>query len=142
MLPHSGHFFMKAILKRFRVYFGSVYKLYGFINLSVLSVGKNRRIPYSTRTPLTMPSWLGRFVILTLPLSVWTIVPLLRIFCLARNLFAGVSRTFFISSFWTLFPARTFTILALSKNVFLCPPIILCIFFFCLPSATWRLCPG
>ncbi len=59
-------------------------------------------------------------------------------FCLAKNLFEGVSKTFFISIF---FP-DTFTNFPLSITVFLLPPLVLKDFLLFSPSFTILPCPG
>src|SRR3989344_4544986 len=84
------------------------------------------------------PSWLGLFVTLTLPSSVSTIVPFVMTFCLARNLFEGVSRTFFISTFF--FP--TLIVLAINRTVFSFPPKVLRCFLLFFPSFTVLFCPA
>src|SRR3989344_8474310 len=84
------------------------------------------------RTALTIPSWLGRFVILALPLSVWMIAPFNNLFCLARKVFWGVSTTVFISALWVLFVfgSRRLILFSERRIVFLFPPITLKVFLF------------
>jgi len=82
------------------------------------------------------PSCEGRFVIFALPNSVSIIAPLINMFCLARNVFDGVSITFFIVVFFVLSFVFRFTILAEKDINFFEPPRIFNSFVFLLPSFT------
>lgn len=62
------------------------------------------------------PSCDGRFVIFALPSSVSMIAPLIRMFCLARKVFDGVSMTFFIVVFFAL-PFIVMFAMLLKKDV-------------------------
>ena len=73
---------------------------------------------YLTNIQLTIPSCVGLLVILTFPLLVSTMVPFVRIFCLAKNLFEGVSKTFFISAFTIFHCLEHLLDLDLSRNTF------------------------
>src|SRR3989338_10518758 len=97
---------------------------------------------YSISTAWTFPSWLGRFVILALPASVSIIAPFIRIFCLARNLLEGVSRTFFILAFlnFPVFLSKRFAISDERSTVLLWPPLARIFFFRNFPSFTILAC--
>ena len=74
------------------------------------------------RVACTFPSCEGLFVIFALPSSVSIIAPLTRIFCLARKVFDGVSRTFLIADFFDFPFAITFAMLFENETSFFVLP--------------------
>jgi len=70
----------------------------------------------------TFPSCEGLFVILAFPSSVSMIAPLTRMFCLARKVFDGVSRTFLIADFFDFPFAITFAMLFEKETSFFVLP--------------------
>ena len=70
----------------------------------------------------TLPSCEGLFVIFAFPSSVSMIAPLTRMFCLARKVFDGVSRTFLIADFFDLPFAVMFAMLFDNETSFFVLP--------------------
>jgi hypothetical protein len=79
-------------------------------------------------------------VIIAFPNSVSIIAPLIRMFCLARNTFDGVSRTFFIVAFFVLFFVIMFATLSNKDTNFFVFPLPLMIFVFLSPIFTILAC--
>ena len=77
-------------------------------------------------------------MIFALPSSVSMIAPLIRMFCLAKNVFDGVSRTFFIVDFFD-FPLSTmFAVLLRKETSFFEPPLVFRSLVFLSPIFTIR----
>jgi len=87
-------------------------------------------------TAWTFPSWDGRFVIFAFPSSVSMIAPLMRIFCLARKVLDGVSRTFLIWDFFDFPFIITFAMLFRNETSFVVFPLPLRSFVFVSPIFT------
>ena len=75
-------------------------------------------------------------MIFALPSSVSMIAPLIKIFCLARKVFEGVSITFLIVVFFDLSLVIMFAILLKKDVSFFEPPRVLSSFVFLLPIFT------
>jgi len=75
-------------------------------------------------------------VIFAFPSSVSITAPLTKMFCLARNVFDGVSSTFFIADFLDFPFVTTFATLPRKETNFLLPPFVLSAFVFFSPSFT------
>src|SRR3989344_2665107 len=68
----------------------------------------------------------------------------IRIFCLAKNLLLGVSKTFFISTFcdFFVFEFNTFIIFPDNNTTFLFPPKLRIFFLLSFPIFIILACPG
>ncbi len=86
------------------------------------------------------PSCDGRFVIFAFPSSVSIIAPLIRMFCLAKKVFDGVSNTFFIFVFCVLFFVVMFTMSLRNEIIFFEPPRVLSVLVFLFPIFTILVC--
>jgi len=84
----------------------------------------------------TFPSWDGRFVIFALPSSVSMIAPFIKMFCLARKVFDGVSITFLIFVFFALPLIVMFAVLLRKDVSFFEPPRVLSSLVFLSPIFT------
>ena len=82
------------------------------------------------------PSCEGRFVIFAFPNSVSMIAPLIRTFCLARKVLAGVSITFLIVDFLDFPFTITFAILLRKETSFVVLPLPISSFVFRSPIFT------
>lgn len=77
-------------------------------------------------------------MIFAFPSSVSMIAPLIRMFCLAKNVFAGVSRTFFIVDFFVLSFVTMFAMLFRNDTSFFEPPLVFRSLVFLSPIFTIR----
>ena len=75
-------------------------------------------------------------MIFAFPSSVSMIAPLIRMFCLARKVFDGVSRTFLIFDFIVLFFVTMFAVLFWNETIFFEPPLVFRSFVFLSPIFT------
>ncbi len=75
-------------------------------------------------------------MIFAFPNSVSIIAPLTRMFCLARKVLDGVSKTFFIIDFFAFPFVITFAIFPRKEINFLFPPLVLSVLVFWFPIFT------